>query len=321
MTKRLAAGIDLGGTKILSAVMAEDGSVLGEDRCLTLAAEGPDAVVRRIIESLERALVRAEVEAAALEGAGISSPGPLDPWQGIVTEAVNLPGFRNVPLARLVSDACGRPALLEHDAAAAAYGELRFGAGAGFRHLVYVTVSTGIGAGIIIDGRVYRGASGAAGEVGHMSIDEQGPPCNCGSRGCVEAFSSGLAIARQAAEAMAAGRSPLLQELAGGAPPTPELVHEAATRGDAACREVIEEAGRRLGIGLAGVLNCLDPQALIVGGGLTGLGDLYLRPAFEAARGHAFEQNANDVTIGLAKLGDFASALGAAALMLDQEPR
>ena len=319
--RRLAAGVDLGGTKIHSLVATEGGEVLGEDRCPTLAQEGPDAVIARIAASVRRAMERAGVGIDDIVGVGISTPGPCDPERGVVTDAPNLPGFHQFPLTRRVSEALGTRAILENDANAACYGEYRFGAGLGLRHIVYVTLGTGIGGGIIIDGKLYEGASGAGGEVGHLIIDEDGPPCNCGNRGCVEAFASGPAIAREAEAALAAGRSPLLAELVGEGPPTPELVHQAALRGDEASREIIERAGHHLGIGLAGVLNCLNPEALILGGGLLGLGDLYLEPALRAAKAGAFEQVVADVTITQAKLGERAGALGVAALMIEDEPR
>ena len=320
-SRRLAAGIDLGGTKIYSLVASELGEVFGEDRRLTEAAQGPDAVIGRMAASIRVALDGAGITTGDVVGVGISSPGPCDPVRGVVTDAPNLPGWHEIPLVQRVSDALGVPALLENDANAAAYGEYRFGAGQGLQHILYVTLSTGIGGGIIVDGRVYQGASGAAGEVGHIILDEDGPLCNCGNRGCLEAFSSGAAIAREAAEAIAAGRSPRLAELAGDTPPTAELVHRAALDGDEAAREIIERAGHYLGLGLAGLLNCLDPQMLILGGGLLGLGDLYLGPALRTAREGAFPQIAADVTITLAKLGERAGALGAAALIMEDAPR
>jgi glucokinase len=322
MSERLAAGIDLGGTKIYALVATAKGEVLGEDRCATQAAEGgPEAVVARIDASVRRALAQAGLTTNDIVGAGISSPGPCEPASGIVTDAPNLPGFHNVPLARLVGDALGVATVLENDANAAAYGEFRLGAGQGCRHLIYVTLGTGIGGGIIIDGKVYWGASGAAGEVGHLVVDEDGPVCNCGGRGCVEALASGPAIAREARAAVKAGRSPLLAELAGEGPMTAEIVHEAALRGDGAAREVIERAGHYLGLGLVGLLNCFNPEALILGGGLTNLGNFYLGPAIRTAREGAFEQVVADAQITLAKLGERAGALGVAAIMLNVEAR
>ena len=319
--RMLAAGVDMGGTKILALVTTEEGDVLGEDRRLTLASEGPDAVIERLGASVREAMAEAGVEASDMVGIGISTPGPCDPERGVVTHAPNLPGWHDIPLTQRLSEALGMPALMENDAAAACYGEFRFGAGRGFRHIVYVTVSTGIGGGIMIDGQLYRGASGAAGEVGHVVVDADGPLCNCGSRGCVEAISSGLSIARDAAAAIDAGRSPILAELAGDEPPTAELVHQAVSRGDETARAIIERAAHHLGLGLAGILNSFNPEALILGGGLLGLGDLYVDPAIRAARANAFEQAVADVTIVEAKLGERAGALGAAALMMNAAPR
>jgi glucokinase len=322
MTDRsLISGVDLGGTKIYSLIATPAGDVLGSDRCMTEAAGGPPVVVQRIAESVRRALDAAGTSIEQLSGVGISSPGPCDPSRGLVTDAPNLPGFHNIPLAQLVSDALSVPAILENDANAAAYGEYRFGAGRGFEHLLFVTLGTGIGGGIIIDGKVYSGASGAAGEVGHLILNEDGPPCNCGSRGCLEALSSGPAMARDAAIALAEGRAPGLARLAGEARPTTEQVYEVALQGDEACREVVERAGRYLGLALVGLLDVFNPLALILGGGLTNLRELYLDPAIEIARRGAFPQVVEDVTIRVAELGDAAGALGAAALLPDRLPR
>jgi len=315
---RPAVGVDLGGTKIHTVVATPEGEVLGEDRRPTDAAEGPDAVLGRLIASIRRALASAGPPSGEIAGAGISSPGPCDPRRGVVTNAPNLPGWHEIPIARIVSEQLGVPALLENDANAACYGEFRFGAGRGHQHIVYVTLGTGIGGGIIIDGKIYEGASGAAGEVGHIIIDQDGPPCNCGGRGCLEALASGPAIARAAQAAVEAGRSPALAQLAAGASLTPELVLQAAEAGDATAREVIERAGYQLGLGLVGLLNVFDPQALILGGGLLGLGDLYLEPALRLARERPFAQIVADVTIVTATLGERAGALGAAALVMDR---
>ena len=236
----------------------------------------------------------------------------------MVTEAPNL-GWTDVPLVDLVSAKLGLPAMLENDAAAAAYGEMKFGAARGKRHVVYVTLGTGIGGGIIIDGRIYGGASGAAGEVGHMVLEPDGVRCNCGARGCLEALASGPAIARDAAQAAAEGRSQALADLGASQDLTAELVLEAAQQGDEVARQVIQRAGRYLGLGLIGLLNTFNPEALILGGGLLGLGDLYLKPAFDAARECGFDQILDDVIMTIAELGGRSGALGAAALMLDRE--
>ena len=315
--KPLAIGVDLGGTKILTVVADKEGAVCGEDLRQTLAPEGPDAVIARIVESIREACKAAHILPSDTLGVGISSPGPVNPKEGIVTDAPNLPGWHNIQITKLVSEAVGLPAILENDANAAAYGECRFGAAKSLRHVVYVTLGTGIGGGLIIDGEIYEGASGAAGEVGHLVVLPNGPDCNCGNRGCVEALSAGPAITREAAAAVAAGEAPKLAELTGSTAPEAEIVLEAARLGDPGAREVLYRAGYYLGLGLTGLLNVFDPQALILGGGLVNLGDFYLSPAIETARKGAFPQIVADVLITTAMLGNRAGALGATALVIN----
>ncbi len=317
MDERIAAGVDLGGTKILSIAATADGRVLGEDRCPTDAAEGPDAVIGRIVASLRRAIDAAGATPESIIGAGISTPGPCDPSRGLVLDAPNLPGWKNVELARIVRAQLGTPTVLEHDAAAACYGECRYGAGIGKRHVVYATLGTGVGGGIVIDGKIYGGASGVAGEIGHMIIEPEGPHCNCGGRGCVEAFASGVAIGREADASIADGRMPLLAELADGGPATAELVLRAAEEGEREARRILERAGHYLGLGLAGVLNSFNPELLILGGGLVNLGSYYIEPAVETMRERALEQVLDGLTVTNAQLGGRAGALGAVALMVD----
>jgi glucokinase len=318
--QRLAIGVDLGGTKIKTVVADKDGHVAGEDLRPTEARLGPDGVIARIADSARQACAQAGVDSGETIGVGISSPGPVNPQKGIVTDAPNLPGWHNIHITKLVQDATGLPALLENDANAAAYGECLFGAAKALLHVVYVTLGTGIGGGLIIDGSIYEGASGAAGEVGHLVVLPDGPICNCGNRGCVESLASGPAIARDAARLVTDGRAPKLAHLAEGRTLTAELVLEAARDGEDAAREVLHRAGYYLGLGLTGLLNVFDPQALVLGGGLVNLGDFYLGPAIETARKGAFPQIIADVVITTAKLGDRAGALGAAALVFNRLP-
>ncbi len=245
--------------------------------------------------------------------------GPLDLGRGVVTTPPNLPGWRDVPLRDMLRRAFGLPVLLENDANAQGYGEYRFGAGKGARHLLFVTVSTGIGGGIVLDGRIYHGASGAAGEVGHLPLDPAGPPCGAGHPGDLEAMASGLAIAREAETALQQGRCPVLARLAGeGREVTAETVTEAALLGDAGAIGIIQRAGRYLGMGLAGLVNVLNPDTVVLGGGLTNIGDLYLAPAREELARRAFPQALADVRVAIGSLGEQAGALGAVALMAEQ---
>ncbi len=309
----LIGAIDLGGTKILSLVVDMLGEVHGVDVRPTEAHQGPEAVLRRMAESLTAALVEAG-RGMKLEAVGVAAPGPIDFSQGIVVEAPNLPGWSNVPVAELIADMMGCPAVLENDANAAAWGEFTLGAGRGSHHLVYLTVSTGIGGGLVLDGRLYRGANGAAGEIGHIPLVDDGPPCGCGARGCLEALASGTAIARRAGEVLAAGGAPLLARIAGDAPVTARTVSEAAARGDATARAILEEAGRHLGRGLTAVVNIFNPDHIVLGGGVMKSGDLILRPALREVQARALRLAREHVRIALATLGDRSGALGAAML-------
>ena len=310
------AGIDLGGTKILVVIADAAGRVLGSDRIPTLASQGPDAVIDRICQAVLGAAGDAKLEVSQLRAAGISAPGPIESAEGVITDPPNLPGWHNVPLARIVRERLGVPALLENDANCAGVGEHNFGAGRGFRHMIFITISTGIGGGIIIDNELYAGASGAAGEVGHMGVAPgAGRICGAGHPGCLEAYASGTAIAARAREAIAEGRLPRVTQLVKEQPPlSAQTVYLAAEQGEAEAASIIREAGIYLGIGLATLINAFNPQAIVLGGGLTHMGERILGPAVETARVRSFAQSFTDVRIIEGELGDRAAALGAIAV-------
>ncbi|MEX2246620.1 MAG: ROK family protein [Dehalococcoidia bacterium] len=316
MTEReLFAGIDLGGTKILVVISDGDGKIIGSARTPTLAAQGSDAVVGRIVETTRAAAGDAGVEIAGLRAAGVSSPGPINVAEGVLTDPPNLPGWHNVPLARILREHLSLPVFLENDANCAAVGEHRFGAGVGYRHLVYITVSTGIGAGLILDGRLYAGASGAAGEVGHLILAAEGPSCGAGHTGCLEALASGTAIAARARETIDAGGLPRTARLAEQDPPlSAKTVYLASQQGESEAAAIIEGAGRYLGMGLASLINVFNPQVIVIGGGLTNMGEALLGPAVETARARSFAQSFMDVRIVEAALGERGAALGAIAV-------
>jgi glucokinase len=312
---QLFAGVDLGGTKILVLVADAEGGVLGVARIPTLAAQGPDAVIARIAEAVRQAATDAGADAAGLCAIGISAPGPIDAAAGVITDPPNLPGWHNVPLARVVGERLGVPAILENDANCGAVGEHKFGAGRGYRHMIFVTISTGIGGGVIIDNELYAGASGAAGEVGHIAVSVDGPACGAGHVGCLEAFSSGAAIAARAREMIAAGGLPRTARMAERNPPlSAETVFLAGQQGEAEATALITSAGRYLGIGLASIINAFNPQAIVLGGGLTNMGETLLGPAVEVARARSFGQSFMDVRIVEGELGERAAALGALAV-------
>jgi glucokinase len=316
MTKqKLHVGIDLGGTKILTIVTDDAGNVTGDARVPTQAADGPDAVMKRIVESVHIAAGQAGVSASELVAAGVSAPGPIDVDEGVITDPPNLPGWHNVPLASVLKGRLGVPAFLENDANCGAIGEHRYGAGRGYRHMIYITISTGIGGGIIIDDKLYAGASGAAGELGHIGVSTNGPVCGAGHVGCLEAFASGTSIARRAQELIAAGGLPQTARMAERNPPlSVEDVFLAGQQGEAEAAALIESAGRYLGIGLASIINAFNPQAIVVGGGMMNMGEAILGPAVDTARARSFAQSFADVRIIEWELGERGTALGATAV-------
>jgi len=314
--ERYLGAVDLGGSKILSVIAQGDGRRLGEDRRPTSAEDGPEVVLERIVGSLEEALAKAGLRQGDLAAVGICSPGPCDIDAGVISSAPNLPGWRDVPICRYLEERLGVPARLENDANAAALGEHVYGAGRGCRHLIYMTVSTGIGGGLIIDGRLYRGATGVAGEVGHMTIEPDGPLCGCGNRGCLEALASGTAIAARGEELVAQGGSALLARLAQEQGElTAETVSRAADQGDVACQGIIRRAGYYLGVGLASYVNIFNPEVIIIGGGLTKAGELLLAPARAEMAARAMSEALKAVQLKPAELGDYAGVMGMVALL------
>jgi glucokinase len=314
----IVAAIDLGGTKIRTLVVDRGGQVRGLDHRPTEAELGPEAVVERIVASVEQALAAATLELEDLAGIGVAAPGPIAFERGAILEAPNLPGWNDVPLAGLLSQRFGRPAVLENDANAAAIGEHRFGAGRGVDQMIYLTISTGIGGGLILNGRLYRGVDGTAGELGHIVIDERGPLDDCGLRGCLEVLASGTAIARMGQEAAVAGASPLLARLAAVGELTSKEIHQAARTGDETAKEILATARHYLAIGLADFINIFNPQLFVVGGGVAKMFDDHIAPAFEEARRLAFARPAATARLLPAALGDDSGALGAAALAFEQ---
>jgi len=313
-------GIDLGGTKILTAVANAQGKMLSRDHSITPAKEGQDAVVKSILESVGRALDQAHIVAADLIAIGLGAPGLSNPGTGILFTSPNLPGWKDVPLRDIIEKRLGRKAFLINDANAAAIGELYFGAGRGARNFIYITVSTGIGGGIIIDGRIYTGSIGTAGELGHMVVNDKGPQCNCGNKGCWETLASGTALAREARQSIREGAATSILEHADGniEKISAESIHEAAQAGDKLANELIARTAYYLGVGLANLINIFNPEVIVIGGGLSNIGDMLLKPAFEEAKRRAFKQAYQAVRLARAELGRNSGVLGAAAFALEQ---
>jgi glucokinase len=307
---RRAIGIDIGGTKIAGLLVDEDGTV-HERRERDTPAEDVHATLEQI-QAVGAELAKG---AAAI---GIGAAGMVDFEAGVMRSAPNL-AWREVPIRDLVSERLGLPCLLDNDANAAAWGEFRFGAARRYEEAVLVvTVGTGIGGGIIADGALYRGAHGFAAEIGHFIVEPDGPRCGCGNRGCWEQVASGQALDRLGAEAAREDGTILIARMAAGNPVTGRYVADAARQGDATARAIFDRVGRRLGEGIAGLVNVLDPEAVVVGGGVAEEGELILDPARRAFL-EAVEapDHRPDIPILQAALGNDAGAIGAAALALE----
>ena len=315
--------VDLGGTKVVTAIVSRKGQVMTREYYPTLADEGPGSVINRIHAAIDRLLWANGVSVSELHSISVACAGAIDMSQGLVTSSPNLPGWCAIPFRDIMREKYGVNAYLINDAKAAALGECSFGAGRGVNNLVYLTVSTGIGGGIIIDGKLYFGSSGSAGEVGHMTIDVNGPKCNCGNIGCWETLASGTAVAREARRRISGGeRSSLTETVQGRIEDiTAEKVGAAAQLGDSLALDIIGKAANYLGVGMVNLVNIFNPDVIIVGGGMAKVGDLLLNPAKQIVRERAFLVSAQAVRIVLAQLGDYAGVLGAAVFALQQPSR
>jgi glucokinase len=333
----LVVGVDLGGTQIRAAVLrgakrlSRVGRLTGED-------PAPERVIPRMFDTVHQALAEANVELSEIAGIGIGAPGPLDGHSGIVFCPPNLPGWKDVPLRDIFAAELKAPIYLENDANAAGLGEYMFGAGLGYQDAVYLTISTGIGGGIIANGRLLSGSKGTAGELGHMTIDRHGPRCNCGNIGCLESLASGTAIARRANERIALGQADgaalleyaLTHQRQEQSTNTPEdrhsslttpihvnarMVAEAAQAGIPLAREIIADAADALGFGLVNVIHIFNPQVIILGGGVVQIGDPLLEPARQVVKERAMSVPRDTAQIALAQLGTDAGLVGAGALV------
>src|SRR5579859_7629349 len=351
-------GVDIGGTHLRAAVL--QGSRLlsrvseptGEDPL-------PDRTIPRIFKMMQQALEAAQLTIEAISGIGVATPGPLDNSMGVLYSPPNMPSWEHLPLRDLFQQHYRPhqlPVYVENDANAAALGEYLFGAGRGCKNMVYLTISTGIGGGIILDGKIFEGTSGTAGELGHMSIDWQGERCPCGNRGCLEYYASGTTIRRIANAAIAAGQGaellafvdtmqehpatipdraalPSLQDsrtepletsdMAGRASlprVNARTVARAAEAGVPLAREIITRAGEALGVGLVNIIHIFNPERIILGGGVTRMGDMLLEPALRLVQERAMKAPYTSTRISVAELGENVGLVGAGALVYYYHP-
>ena len=319
MKKVLA--FDLGGTKIAFGVVAENGEVLGSDKIETLAKQGPEQAIQRVNLAAQSLLQKLNIKPQELIGIGIASPGPLDISKGCVDGSPNLPGWSGYSIEQGLSSFFNLPARIDNDANAAALGEYKFGAGKNKKNMVYITVSTGIGGGVIVDGRLMRGANGNAAELGHLTLNINGPACPCGANGCFEMYASGTAIARRTREAIQAGARSQILSLAGSLEKiTTHHILAALQKEDELAKKIWNETTEYLGRGLAVVINTFNPELIVVGGGVTAAGELLFTPVREKALRYAFPRLAAVCSIVPAGLGSNVGVVGAAACAFEATP-
>jgi glucokinase len=312
---RYNGALDIGGTKLLAGIIDDTGELVVRRRIETRASRGAADVITRAASLLRELAQEIGIETERLTGIGCSVPGPLDSERGVVIFSPNL-AWRDVPVAAILSEQLGVFVKIEDDARCAALGEARRGGARGAQNAVYVTISTGIGAGVIVNGRIYRGSHGCAGEVGHMTLDASGPPCACGNMGCFESLASGSAIAARARQALLHGDETLLARFRDEpALLTSEQVIDAANRGDGVASRILETAALYIGIGLAAVATAYDPQVIVLGGGVIRPDGMLLRRAREVFQARVIQPLGSLVRIVPAELGDESALWGAAALM------
>jgi glucokinase len=298
--------LDIGGTKLAAGVVDRSGRVHSFVVEPSAAERGPDEVLPRLFDLGRRAVAESGTEWQAIEAVGIGCGGPLDAERGILIAPPHLPGWHDVPVTALAQAAFDRPATLENDATAAAAAEHRYGAGVGVQNMVYLTISTGVGGGVVVGGRLYRGANGNGGELGHVTVDWHGRPCKgCGRRGCLEAYVSGTSIAERAREA-------------GLAFATAEQVAAAARAGDAGAVPIWDETVEALACGLTSIVNLFEPELVVVGGGVARSGEQLLGGARTWVLEHAMGPAGVAVEIVHAALGDQVGVVGAAAIVYDR---
>jgi len=308
MSKRYV-GVDLGGTNLKLGLVSAGGELLLRHSAATEADRGPDHVLARIADAVRALCDAAPIGLADVSAVGLGAPGPVDWKAGVVVFAPNLSGWRDIPARDRLHQNLDRPVVLENDANAAAYGEFRCGAGRDVRNLVLLTLGTGIGGGIVLDGRLFRGPNDTGAELGHMVIRHGGRQCGCGNRGCLEAYASATAVVARMGERIESGDPSALAE-------RPDFtcrdVFEAAQKGDALAKRIVQETADYLASGITSILHVLNPEMVVLTGGMMGAGDKFLNEVRRRVRETAFERASSACEICWSTLGGDAGILGAA---------
>ena len=315
MTKKFRIGVDVGGTNVKVALVDTTGSIVFTDTVPTRAEMGYEYTISNMIKAIHDVVKESKTDMKDIKGIGFGFPGQIDCDNGVVRLAPNIPGWVNIPIADIVSKEFGVPVKVDNDVRCAALAELNYGAGKGATNMICITVGTGIGSGLIVNGKLVRGASNAAGELGHIKLQmEGGPLCGCGDHGCLEAFASGPSIVAMAEEYVRGGKSTKYRELAKNEI-TPYYVCEAAKQGDVVAKKIFEIIGNYIGIGLASVVNLLNPEKIVIGGGVADAGEFLFGPIKETLKKRSMPIQGEAVQVVHAELGNTAGVIGASLLI------
>jgi glucokinase-like ROK family protein len=318
-------GIDIGATHVGFLVTDFACRVLYEMERSFDISTAPDLGLRQIDQYLKEVLAELSMQLSEVLAIGVGIPGPVVADRGLVISPPLMPGWDNYPIRDQLEQMWRVPVSLNNDAELGALGEWAYGAGRGERHLAYIKVGSGIGAGLLIDGKIFRGATGSAGEIGHTTIREDGPLCSCGNHGCLETLAGGRAIARQASEAVQSGKRTMMASIDPIHKITARDVADAARRGDLVAQQIMKDAGTYLGIAIASLVNLFNPNIIVVGGGIAQMGDLLLQPVRQVVQQRSLRSSAQAVRIDTAVLGRRSSSMGAVVqaqnLFLDQWTR
>lgn len=316
MGKRI--GIDVGGTNVKIALVDKSGKIIYSNSVPTYAKMGYEYTVNNIKQAIKDLMKETNTTAKDIDGIGFDFPGQVDYKTGVVKLAPNIPGWVNVPIAQMIEEEFHIPTRIDNDVRCAALGEMKFGAGQGCENFVCITVGTGIGSGLIVNGQLVRGASNAAGEIGHIKLQmKDGLICGCGDTGCLEAYASGPSIVAMAQDYIKGGKSTKFREMAAaeGGEITPYMVAKAAEAGDPVAKRIFAIVGEYIGIGLTSVINLLNPEKVIIGGGVAEAGDLLLDPIRKTIKERAMVVAGSAVEIVPAQLGNSAGVIGASMLI------
>ncbi|MGE5557969.1 MAG: ROK family protein [Bacillota bacterium] len=321
--KKYAIGFDLGGTNMVAAVLSIDGKIMRRKKVPTLAAEDKTKVWARMAGVINDLIRESGVDRGEFLGVGLGSPGLVDRKNGVVFTSPNLPDWENIPLANIIAQEVSLPVYVDNDVNVITLGELFFGAGKGRKNFIYLTLGTGIGGSIVTDGAILRGENGFAGEVGHMTVDPDGPLCGCGNYGCLEALSSATAIVRRFTEGLVKGGQSKILEIIHGdlSRIDTRLICQVAEQGDLLARKTLEEAGIYLGVAIANLVNLLNPEAIIIGGGVSLAGEHIFAPLRRTGSIRAYRQSWQNMELLYSKMVDDAGLYGGLALVLENVNR